>query len=64
MYVTQERGEGRLTKKVTKITQEEGSQPKNVMSLIRKKTTKSRDYASDVLSNADLFCYIFYECIC
>ena len=62
MCVTQERGEGRLTKKATKHYAGEGSQPKNVMPLTQKK--KKRDFASDVLFDADLFCRIFCECIC
>ena len=37
MCVTQERGEGRLTQKVTKNYAGEGSQPKNVMPLTQKK---------------------------
>ena len=37
----------------------EGSQPKNVMPL----TQKKRNFASNVLFDAHLFCCIFYECI-
>ena len=61
MCVTQERGEGRLTKKVAKNYVRGGFAAKKSDATHSK---NPRDFASDVLFNTDLFCCIFYECIC
>ena len=60
MCVTQERGEARSTKKVTKNDVGGGFPYKK-----RDAThSQKRDFASDVIFDADLFDCIFYECIC
>ena len=54
--------EGRLTKKVTKKYVGRGSAAKTCDATHSKqKKQKKRDFASDVLFHADLFCCIFYE---
>ena len=64
MCVTQERREGRLTKKVTKNYVGGRFAAKNVMPLTHKKKKNKRDFASGALFDAELFCCIFDECIC
>ena len=66
MCVTQERREGRLTKKVTKnyVGGRFAAKKCDATHSLKKKKTNKRDFASDALFDADLFCCIFGECIC
>ena len=57
-----EKGRGRLTKKVTKNYVGGGFAAKKCDATHSKKN--KRDFASDVLFDANLFCCIFYDCIC
>ena len=56
MCVTQENGEGRLTKKVTKHYVGGGFAAKKCVATHSRKT---RDFAIDVLCDADFFCCFF-----
>ena len=62
MRVTQERRGRRLTKKVTKKYIWRGFAARKIWCYSLKKNKKKRDFASDVLFDADLFFCIFCEC--